>query len=643
MSKQFGDTEVITAYANAVPEKQQQSLPGLDKKLKPHIEYTKLELWDDDGKPYLEEYTGSGKLKGKTAIVTGGDSGLGRSAAIMFAREGATGITIAYLPEEQADAEDSKKMIEDSGAKCNLFASNLMDNTACHALIDSHIKAFGKLNILVNNASKQIFCKKFEEIDLNNVESTFQSNIIQMMAVTKFALPHLKRGASIINTTSVTAYRGSPGLVDYSSTKGAITSFTRSLALQVADRGIKVNGIAPGLFLTSLQAASRPADEMEGLGAGGSLRGRGGQPAELGPSFVFLASSDSNYMTGAILHINAMAAPRLLKHSTPILTSRLVSRCFIHTSSRRMSAENIVTAYSGIAVPHKQEQNLPGLDKHVKPGMEYSKIEVWNNGKPSLMEYKGSGKLQGKTAIITGGDSGIGRAAAIMFAREGCTGITITYLSQEEPDAEDAKRLIQESGAKCQIVCADLMNENACKALVDNHVSAFGQLDVLVNNASKQIMCKNFEEIDLKNVESTFRSNILQMFAVTKFSIPHLKRGSSIINTTSVTAYKGSPALVDYSSTKGAIVSFTRALAQQLAPKGIRVNGIAPGPVITALQPASRPAEQMEGLGVGLPLHGRAGQPAELGPAYVFLASSDANLMTGQVLHINCGQHIGGS
>lgn len=167
-------------------------------------------------------------------------------------------------------------------------------------------------------------------------------------------------------------------------------------------------------------------------------------------------------------------------------------------------------------------------------------------------------------------------------------------------------------------------------------------------------ICPNFEDIDLRNVNSTFQSNILQMFAVTKFALPHLKRGSAIINTTSVTAYKGSAGLgmshmpiangpllifvfivVDYSSTKGAIVSFTRSLAMQLAPKGIRVNAVAPGPVITALQPASRPADNMEGLGVGMPLHGRAGQSAELGPSYVFLASSDSNLMTGQVLHVN--------
>jgi NAD(P)-dependent dehydrogenase (short-subunit alcohol dehydrogenase family) len=170
-------------------------------------------------------------------------------------------------------------------------------------------------------------------------------------------------------------------------------------------------------------------------------------------------------------------------------------------------------------------------------------------------------------------------------------------------------------------------------------------------------MCKNFEDIDLNNVQSTFQSNILQMFAVTKFALPHLKRGSAIVNTTSVTGYKGSPSLgarpvslsladsdelthsfkstVDYSSTKGAIISFTRSLAVQLAPKGIRVNAVAPGPVITALQPASRSPENMEGFGVGLPLHGRAGLPAELGPSFVFLASSDSNLMTGQVLHVN--------
>jgi len=308
-----------------------------------------------------------------------------------------------------------------------------------------------------------------------------------------------------------------------------------------------------------------------------------------------------------------------------------------------MSSKDIITAYR-VAVPDKQEQNLPGLDKKISPGVEYSKLEAWDdNENPSLYEYTGSSKLKGKTAIITGGDSGIGRAAAIMFAREGCSGITITYLPEEEPDARDAQRSLEEAGARVNLVSGDLMNENHCKAVIDSHIKAFGKLNILVNNASKQIMCKKFEEIDLANVESTFRSNILQMFAVTKFALPHLKRGSSIINTTSVTAYRGSGGLVDYSSTKGAIVTFTRALATQLAPRGIRVNGVAPGPVITALQPASRPAENMEGFGVGMPLHGRAAQPAELGPAYVFLASSDSNVMTGQVMHLNSGEHIGGS
>ncbi|KAG2022911.1 short-chain dehydrogenase/reductase SDR, variant 2 [Coprinopsis cinerea AmutBmut pab1-1] len=241
--------------------------------------------------------------------------------------------------------------------------------------------------------------------------------------------------------------------------------------------------------------------------------------------------------------------------------------------------------------------------------MEYSKLEYWDdNGKPYLKEYAGSGKLQGKTAIITGGDSGIGRAAAIMFAREGASGITITYLPEEETDAKDAQRLVEESGAKVNLFKADLMDESACEQLVQSHMKVFGKLNILVNNASKQIICKDFAQIDLKKVESTFRSNILQMFAVTKFALPHLKRGAAIINTTSVTAYRGSAGLVDYASTKGAILTFTRSLAQQLAPKGIRVNGVAPGPIITALQAASRPAENMEGLGVGEPLHGRAGQ-----------------------------------
>jgi NAD(P)-dependent dehydrogenase (short-subunit alcohol dehydrogenase family) len=309
-----------------------------------------------------------------------------------------------------------------------------------------------------------------------------------------------------------------------------------------------------------------------------------------------------------------------------------------------MSAEDIITAYD-VAVPEKQEQNLPGLDRKIKPGLEYSKQEYWDdNGKPYLKEYAGSEKLKGKVALITGGDSGIGRSAAICFAREGATGITIAYLPEEEPDAQDAKKMIEAgTNAKVNLFPGDLMDNSVCEKLIESHKKAFGKLDILVNNASKQIMNKDFADIDLSKVESTFKSNILQMMAVTKFALPLLKRGSTIINTSSVTGYRGSQNLVDYSSTKGAITSFTRSLAQQLAPKGIRVNGVAPGPIITALQAGSRPADDMEGLGVGMPLHGRAGQPAEAGPSYVFLASPDSNIMTGQFIHINSGQHLGGS
>ncbi|KAH7931417.1 NAD(P)-binding protein [Leucogyrophana mollusca] len=309
-----------------------------------------------------------------------------------------------------------------------------------------------------------------------------------------------------------------------------------------------------------------------------------------------------------------------------------------------MSAKDIISAYA-VAVPGKQSQPQPGLDKDIDPGVEYIAQEYWDNdGKPHLRDYVGSGKLQGKYAIITGGDSGIGRSAAIMFAREGARGITFSYLPEEEADAKHAANAIKKDG-QCEVnaLAINLQDEAACKKLVDSHVQKFGTISILVNNAGKQLICQDFDKIDLANVRSTFESNILQMFAVTKFALPHMKRGSSIINTTSVVAYAGAPNLVDYSSTKGAILTFTRSLALQLAPKGIRVNAVAPGPVMTALQPASRDAEEMEHFGVGTPMHGRAAQPAELGPAFVFLASPDSNVMTGACMHVNNGMHVGGS
>jgi len=305
-------------------------------------------------------------------------------------------------------------------------------------------------------------------------------------------------------------------------------------------------------------------------------------------------------------------------------------------------SDDIITAYKSLTDIPAQEQDLPGKDVDMDPLAEFTKLECWDdNGKPFLKEYVGSEKLKGKKIIVTGGDSGIGRAAAQMFAREGAD-VTIVYLPAEEEDAKRTQAAIEKDGRKCVTLALDLMKAENCQAVVDQHLKEHGKLDVLVNNASKQIMAKHLEEIDLNNVESTFRSNILAMFALTKAALPHMKRGGSIINTSSVTAFKGSAAMVDYSSTKGAIVSFTRALAVQLAPKGIRVNTVCPGPVFTPLQPASRPAETMEDFSVGsLPLHGRASMPAEMGPVYVFLASADSNAMTGQCMHLNNGQWIG--
>jgi len=263
----------------------------------------------------------------------------------------------------------------------------------------------------------------------------------------------------------------------------------------------------------------------------------------------------------------------------------------------------------------------------MEPTSEATKLE----GEGGFREYKGVGKLKSKKVIITGGDSGIGRAVAVLMAREGAD-ITIVYLPEEQPDAEDTKKLVENENQECLLLPFDLMDFNNCKQVVDKHIQIFGRIDVLVNNASKQVMCKNFEEIDLDTVESTFRSNILQMFALTKYSIPHMPKGSSIINTASVVAFRGSGNLVDYSATKGAIVSFTRALAQNVLPKGIRVNAVAPGPVHTPLQPASREKDEMEEFGKGSML-GRPGQPSEIAPTFVFLASAEAALYVGQVLH----------
>jgi NAD(P)-dependent dehydrogenase (short-subunit alcohol dehydrogenase family) len=254
-------------------------------------------------------------------------------------------------------------------------------------------------------------------------------------------------------------------------------------------------------------------------------------------------------------------------------------------------------------------------------------------------EYRGSNKLRGKVALITGGDSEIGRAVAIAFAKEGAD-VAIAYLNEDE-DAKKTQEAIEKQGRRCISLSGDIGDESVCQNLVEQTVKTFGHLDILVNNAAEQHPQESIEDITAEQLERTFRTNIFSMFYLTKAAIKHLKQGSAIINTTSVTAYKGNQELLDYSSTKGAIVGFTRSLSQSLAKKGIRVNGVAPGPIWTPLIPSTFSAKKVGKFGADTPL-GRAGQPDEVTPSYVFLASKDSSYMTGQILHPNGGSIING-
>jgi NAD(P)-dependent dehydrogenase (short-subunit alcohol dehydrogenase family) len=247
--------------------------------------------------------------------------------------------------------------------------------------------------------------------------------------------------------------------------------------------------------------------------------------------------------------------------------------------------------------------------------------------------------LQDKVAIITGGDSGIGRAVAIAFAKEGAD-ISIVYL-EERKDANETKRLVEEYSRRCLLIEGDVGEEEFCRKAVEQTVKEFGGLDILVNNAAEQHPQDSIQKITEKQLERTFRTNIFSHFFMVKAAMKHLKEGGAIINTTSVTAYKGSAHLLDYSSTKGAITSFTRSLSQTLAEKGIRVNAVAPGPVWTPLIPSTFPSKEVETFGSDVPL-GRPGQPEEIAPSYVFLASDDSSYMTGQVLHPNGGTIVNG-
>jgi NAD(P)-dependent dehydrogenase (short-subunit alcohol dehydrogenase family) len=284
----------------------------------------------------------------------------------------------------------------------------------------------------------------------------------------------------------------------------------------------------------------------------------------------------------------------------------------------------------------KEKKLQPPQHQRKRPGREH---KMKPRPRAEDEKHRGSGKLQGKVAIITGGDSGIGRAVAIAFAKEGAD-VSVVYL-EEKKDANETKRLVEEHGRKCLLIEGDVGQEQFCRKAVEQTMKEFGKLDILINNAAEQHPQESIEKITEKQLERTFRTNIFSFFFMAKAALKHLKKGAVIINTTSVTAYKGSAHLVDYSSTKGAITSFTRSLSQALADKCIRVNGIAPGPVWTPLIPSTFPAKEVETFGSDVPL-GRPGQSKEIAPSYVFLASDDSSYMTGQVLHPNGGTIVNG-
>jgi NAD(P)-dependent dehydrogenase (short-subunit alcohol dehydrogenase family) len=274
----------------------------------------------------------------------------------------------------------------------------------------------------------------------------------------------------------------------------------------------------------------------------------------------------------------------------------------------------------------RQHQKQPGIESKMHP-------------RPQAIREKSLRKLEGKVALITGGDSGIGRAVAVAFAQEGAS-IVISYL-QEHSDAKETKRLVESCGVPCMLIAGDIGDSRFCEHIVQQVKGSFKRIDILVNNAGEQHYAESLEDISDEQLEKTFRTNIFSQFYLTRAALPLMHEGSSIINTASVTAYKGNVNLIDYSATKGAIVAFTRSLSQSLVKKGIRVNAVAPGPIWTPLIPSSFPAKKVEKFGESVPME-RPGQPEEVAPSYVFLASEDASFITGQVLHPNGGVPVAG-
>ena len=282
----------------------------------------------------------------------------------------------------------------------------------------------------------------------------------------------------------------------------------------------------------------------------------------------------------------------------------------------------------------KSKTKIRPLQKQQKPGLEKS-LSPLPDSKPISQD----GKLKGKTAVVTGGDSGIGKATALLFAKEGAD-VVIPYLS-ETSDAKDTKKEIEVLGRRCVLIKGDLGKENHCKKVIAKTISEFGKLDILVNNAGNHWEADQIEDISTEQLLKTFHSNFFSVFWLTKYAMKHLKKGSSIINTTSVTAYRGSDHLMDYAATKGAILSFTRSLSANVAPKGIRVNAVAPGPIWTPLIASSFSKKEISEFGSDTPMK-RAGEPNEVATCFLFLASEDAAYMTGQVLHPNGGEIVNG-
>jgi len=278
--------------------------------------------------------------------------------------------------------------------------------------------------------------------------------------------------------------------------------------------------------------------------------------------------------------------------------------------------------------PSQKQDKQPGIEADMNPAPEYIR--------PG---YKAAGKLDGKTALVTGGDSGIGRAVCVHFAREGAH-VAIVYLDEEE-DAQKTRALVEATGRRCLLIKGDVKDAGFCRSAVAKVKAEFGSLNILVNNAGMQFPQKDVKNITEEQLDITFRTNIFAYFYFAEAAVELMKEGDCIINTTSVTAYRSSPALIDYSSTKGAITTFTRSLATNLVEKKIRVNAVAPGPVWTPLIVSTFDEEKIKSFGSETAMK-RPGQPSELGPAYVFLASEDASFITGQVIHVNGGEVVNG-